>query len=226
MDKKKAVARVTLFEGLSDGEVAALAGIAVVKDYERGQDIFHEGEEALGFYAVASGRVRIFKTSLAGKEHILHVFGPGEAFAEVAVFQGRTFPASAQAMEDSSALFFPRTAFKNLIKGHPEMAMNMMALLSHRLRFLVHRVEELSLKEVPARLAAHLLLLHESQGGEELVLDLPKGQLASYLGTIQETLSRILKRLSDQGFISIQGRRIAVLDAQGLKSLASGERPL
>jgi CRP/FNR family transcriptional regulator len=102
--------------------------------------------------------------------------------------------------------------------------MNMMGLLSGRLRFLVRRVEELSLKEVPARLAAHLLLLFESQGREELTLDLTKGQLASYLGTIQETLSRILKRLSDQGLIAIKGRKVTLLDVEGLKALALGEK--
>ncbi len=226
MDKKMAVSKVELFQGLSDTEVKALADIALTKDCPRGQDIFHEGEEAQGFFTVSSGRVRIFKTSLSGKEHILHVFGPGQAFAEVAVFQGGTYPANAQAMEDSTVLFFPRSAFKNLIKTHPELAMNMMALLSGRLRFLVHRVEELSLKEVPSRLAAHLLLLFESQGQEELILDLPKGQLASYLGTIQETLSRILKRLADQGLISIQGRKVGLLDIEGLRGLASGEKLL
>lgn len=224
MDKKTAVADVELFEGLSDQEVKALADIAVTRDCPRGQDIFHEGETAHGFFAVASGRVRIFKTALSGKEHILHVFGPGQAFAEVAVFQGGTYPANAQAMEDSTVLFFPRPAFKNLIKAHPELAMNMMALLSGRLRFLVRRVEELSLKEVPSRLAAHLLLLFESQGREELTLDLTKGQLASYLGTIQETLSRILKRLSDQELIAIKGRQVTLLDVEGLKALAMGEK--
>jgi CRP/FNR family transcriptional regulator len=224
MDKKTAVAEVELFEGLSDQEVKALADIAVIRDCPRGQDIFHEGEAAQGFFAVASGRVRIFKTALSGKEHILHVFGPGQAFAEVAVFQGGTYPANAQAMEDSRILFFPRAAFKNLIKTHPELGMNMMGLLSGRLRFLVRRVEELSLKEVPARLAAHLLLLFESQGREELTLDLTKGQLASYLGTIQETLSRILKRLSDQGLIAIKGRQVTLLDVEGLKALALGEK--
>lgn len=224
MDKKTAVAEVELFEGLSDQEVKALADIAVTRDCPRGQDIFHEGETAHGFFAVASGRVRIYKTALSGKEHILHVFGPGQAFAEVAVFQGGTYPANAQAMEDSTVLFFPRPAFKNLIKAHQELAMNMMALLSGRLRFLVRRVEELSLKEVPARLAAHLLLLFESQGREELTLDLTKGQLASYLGTIQETLSRILKRLAEQELISIKGRQITLLDVEGLQALAMGEK--
>ena len=224
MNKKTAVAEVELFEGLSDQEVKALADIAVTRDCPRGQDIFHEGEVAQGFFAVASGRVRIYKTSLAGKEHILHVFGPGQAFAEVAVFQGGTYPANAQAMEDSSVLFFPRSGFKNLIKAHPELAMNMMALLSGRLRFLVRRVEELSLKEVPSRLAAHLLLLFEAQGREELTLDLTKGQLASYLGTIQETLSRILKRLSDQELIAIKGRQVTLLDVEGLQALALGEK--
>jgi len=222
MDKAHAVAAVGLFAGLGPKELAALAGIAEVRTYVRGQDIFFAGDPAQGFFCVASGKVRIYQTSLAGKEHILHVFGPGEVFAEVAVFSGGVYPASAQALEDGDYLFFPRERFRKLLAEDPDLAMNMLGLLAIRLRQLVKKLEDLSLREVPARLAAHLLLLQAESKKRVLSLDLPKGQLAAYLGTIPETLSRVLRRFSDEGLIALSGHAVEILDTPRLERQAGG----
>ncbi|WP_300164321.1 Crp/Fnr family transcriptional regulator [Solidesulfovibrio sp.] len=220
MDKNQAVAAIGLFSGLGQRELAALAGVAETRRYARGADIFFAGEPAQGFFSVASGKVRIYQTSLAGKEHILHVFGPGEVFAEVAVFSGGVYPASAQVLEDGEYLFFPRERFRRLLKDEPDLAMNMLGLLSIRLRQLVKKLEDLSLREVPARLAAHLLLLQAQSRKRRLALDLPKGQLAAYLGTIPETLSRVLRRFSDEGVIILSGTTLEILDAGRLEAYA------
>lgn len=222
MDIPAAVARIGLFAGLGPREQAALAGIAEVRAYARGQDIFFAGDPGQGFFSVASGRVRIYQTSLSGKEHILHVFGPGEVFAEVAVFSGGAYPANAQALEDGACLFFPRERFRNLLSTDPDLAMNMLGLLSLRLRQFVKKLEDLSLREVPARLAAHLLLLSAESRKRQLALGLPKGQLAAYLGTIPETLSRVLRRLADDGVIAVTGNAVEILDATRLAAIASG----
>jgi len=224
MASPQLVARVNLFEGLEDEQIAKLAAIGIVKSCQRSQIIFHAGDTADGLYAVVKGKVRIFRSSPSGKEHILHVFGPGESFGEAAVFQGASFPASAEALEDGEILFFPRVAFAALIREDPEMAMEMLALLSQRLRIFVKKIEELSLKEVPARLAAYLMLLHSAQKSDVLVLDLSKGQVASYLGTIPETLSRVFKRLAEEGCIGIQGSKITLLDIQALERIALGDK--
>lgn len=220
MDKTQAVAAIGLFSGLGERELAALAGVAEVRRYAKGEDIFFAGEPAAGFFSVASGKVRIYQTSLSGKEHIIHVFGPGEVFAEVAVFSGGVFPANAQAMEDGEYLFFPRQRFRRLIAAEPDLAMDMLGLLSIRLRQLVKKIEDLSLREVPARLAAHLLLLQAQSKKHRLTLDLPKGQLAAYLGTIPETLSRVLRRFSDDGLIELSGNSLAILDVARLEAQA------
>lgn len=222
VDKAQAVAGIGLFAGLGPKELAALAGIAEVRRFGRGEDIFFSGDPAEGFFSVASGKVRIYQTSLAGKEHIVHVFGPGEVFAEVAVFAGGVYPASAQALEEGDYLFFPRQRFRRLLADDPDLAMNMLGLLSIRLRQLVKKLEDLSLREVPARLAAHLLLLGAESKKKLLSLDLPKGQLAAYLGTIPETLSRVLRRFADDGLISLSGSSIKILDAGRLEALAAG----
>ena len=195
--------------------------IAVEKAFSKGQSIFSEGEEGTGFYVMIKGRVKIYKLSPEGKEQILHIFGMGEPFGEVPVFAGENFPANAEALEKSRALFFPRLALLRLIKQNPSFALNLLAILSRRLRSFAAQIEDLSLKEVPGRIAAHLLYLSElKKGSADLKLTITKGQLASLLGTIPETLSRILGRMSGEGLISLSGPHIKTLDRNGLKTLA------
>lgn len=219
-DKLEAVRSITFFEGLPEEKLAKIAGIAVVKRYNKGEVLFEADIPAHGFYAPVTGRVKIYRTSPSGKEHILHVFGPGEAFGEVPVFEGRTFPAHAQALDPCEALFFPRRDFEEMIRKDPDIAMKMMAMLSQKLRLLVNKIDDLSLKETPARVASYLLLLRSSQDADTFRLDLPKGQIAFYLGTIQETLSRIFKRLTDEGIIAIEGSEITILDREKLETLS------
>lgn len=221
MDIVKHIASIPLFEGLPRPHIEDLAMIAVAQTFKRGQNIFSEGDEGTGFYVLMSGRIKIFKVSLDGKEQILHIFGPGEPFGEVPVFAGQNFPANAEAMEESRIFFFPRKSFIYLIKRNPIIALNMLAVLSKRLRRFTQLIEDLSLKEVPGRLAAYLLYLSESSRGKKLLeLDISKGQLASLLGTIPETLSRILGKMTRAGLIEIEGPRIRILDPAGLEDLA------
>lgn len=222
------IAAIPLFQGLPQKHHQDLAMIVVDQVFRRGQIIFSEGDEGNGFYVVISGRVKIFKVSIEGKEQILHILGPGEPFGEVPVFAGDRFPAHAEALEESRVFFFPRPAFIDLIKRNPSLALNMLAILSRRLRKFTTLIEDLSLKEVPGRLAAYLLYLSEGKKGTDTpALDISKSQLSSLLGTIPETLSRILARMTREGLIqSGSHRRIHILDRKGLEELASGERRL
>ncbi|MDQ1335806.1 MAG: family transcriptional regulator, dissimilatory nitrate respiration regulator [Thermodesulfobacteriota bacterium] len=216
-----------LFKGLPDIQIRGIEGIAEDMRFKKGEAIFSDGDEGDGFYLVATGLVKIFKVSLDGKEQILHIFGPGEPFGEVPVFTGRHFPASAAAISDSRILFFPRTAFVDLIAANPSLALNMLAVLSMRLRQFTVQIENLSLKEVPGRLAAYLLYLADEQKRNDLVsLSISKAHLASLLGTIPETLSRIFSKMSGQGLIEVTGGRIRLLDHNGLSALAThGKMP-
>jgi CRP-like cAMP-binding protein len=222
------IARIPLFQGLDRKHYDQLAMIVTDRVFQKGETIFGEEDEGTGFYVVLSGRVKIFKLSPEGKEQILHIFGPGEPIGEVAVFTGRRFPASAEALEETRAFFFARKEFMDLIRRDPSLALNMLAVLSQRLRKFSSLIEDLSLKEVPGRLAAYLLYLAEGKKGKsEVILEISKNQLASLLGTIPETLSRILAKLSREGFIKSNGpRQIQLLDRKGLEELASGGRRL
>jgi CRP/FNR family transcriptional regulator, dissimilatory nitrate respiration regulator len=227
MDIIRHISAIALFEGLPPEQHRDLATVAMEKSFKRGVTIFSEGDPGTGFFILLTGRVKIFKLSAEGKEQILHIFGPGEPFGEVPVFEGRRFPAHAMALEDSNLLFIPRAGFVELIKRNPSLALSMLAVLSRRLRRFTVMVDNLSLKEVPGRLAMHLLYLSEQADGADTVeLDIPKGQLAALLGTIPETFSRILKKMVIQGFIKADGAHITILDRESLVDVAEGVRRL
>ena len=176
---------IPLFEGLAAPQLEELTAVSVEKKFTKGEMIFSEGDAGNGFYVVVTGTVKIFKSSIDGKEKILHIFGPREPFGEVPVFTGKPFPANAQAIADSRLLFFPRNEFVRLISENPSLGLSMLAVLSMRLRQFAAQIEQLSLKEVPARLASYLIYLSEEQESPEAVsLSISKGQLASLLGTM------------------------------------------
>jgi len=227
MDIIGIISSLPLFAGLTPRQCANLAAIAVPKIFPRGKMFFSEGDEGISFYVIISGRVKIFKLSPDGKEQILRIMEQTESFGEAAVFAGELYPASAQALVETKVLLFPRPAFVQLVGNNPSLALNMLAFLSRRLRMLAALVENLSLKEVPGRLAAYLLYLSKrNKKAAFLELDISKNQLAGLLGTIPETLSRILKRMSKEKLIKVGARQIQILDQDGIARLADGTKHL
>ena len=221
------ITTLPLFNGLPEDQITAVGKIAIEKKFARGQGIFSEGDESNGFFVIADGRVKVYKVSIDGKEQILHIFGPGQSFGEVSVFTGQKFPAYAEAITQTRVLFFPRSAFVDLITGNPSLALNLMGIMAAKLLQFTVQIENLSLKEVPARLATYLVYLAAEQGSEDTVmLNISKGLLASILGTIPETLSRIFAKLSAQNLIRVDGRRIQLLNREGLEKLAEYGRGL
>ena len=215
------ISGIQLFDGLPKEQLKQVEQIAVDRYFGKGDVVFSEGNDGHGFFVVVDGLVKVYKVSAEGKEQILHIFGSGEPFGEVPVFSGQSFPASAEAIAESHLLYFPREAFVDLISGNPSLSLNMLAVLSIRLRQFTVQIENLSLKEVPARLAAYLIYMAEEEGEKEAVtLGISKGQLASILGTIPETLSRIFSRMMAQGLIEVDGANIRLLNHRRLKELA------
>ena len=217
MKKEEIIRTTSLFEGLTESEIKAVSELIFEKKFGKGETIFFEGDEADGFHLVSSGQIKVFKMNPMGKEHILHIFGPGEPVGEVPVFSRQPFPATAEALIKSTTYYFPRNDFVALIEKNPSIALNMLAVLSRRLRQFANQIENLSLKEVPARLAGYLLYIAEEQDDSDVVrLPVSKGQLASLLGTIPETLSRIFAKMSDEGLIRVDGRSITIVDRDAL----------
>ena len=221
------IAGIPIFNGLPDDQLSAVKQIAVEKKVNKGEILFSEGDEGKGFFVIAEGRLKVFKVSPEGKEQILHILGPGQPFGEASVFAGHKFPANAQALETSRVFFLPRSDIVNLIAANPSLALNMLAVMSKKLRQFSIQIENLSLKEMPARLASYLIYLAEEQGIDDVItLRISKGQLASILGTIPETLSRIFAKLSGQNLIRVDGKKITLLDRSGLEDLAAFGREM
>ena len=219
MDLPKILRQSPLFAGTTDEDIAAILRICKVKEYERGEVLFDEGDMAQGFYIVAAGRVKVYKLSPEGKERILHVVQPGGNFAEAAIFADGLYPASAEPLEKSTLIFFPKRDFLDLLTAQGRIAINMIGGLSRFLRLFAGQIEELTFRDVPSRLARYLLDLSNERNG---AIELPtsKSAIASRLGTVSETLSRTFRKLSDEGLIRVEGKTIVILDAGRLSDLA------
>ena len=213
-----------LFANLSEEERTAIRPIIGFLKRQRGSMVFFEGDRAEGFFVLLSGRARIFKASPDGKEFTLHHVEPGQVFAEAAIFRGPGYPANCQAIEDSEMAFVPKREFLMVLSEHPQIAMKMIGALASWLREFTHKFEELTFKEVPARLAGHLLDLSEGAASTTITLDSSKTELASMLGTVSETLSRSLKKLTLAGAIEVDGPRITILDRSVLTDIADGQK--
>lgn len=217
-----------LFIGLDEKGIKKVEGIANLKAIKKGAVLFTQGDGAHGFYLVISGKIKIYRLSPQGQEYIMRIVGPGDTVAEAAVFSGNNYPASAEAIEDSSLYYLSKSDFLVLIQESPQLALNMMTGLSQLLRQLAQQVEDLSLKEVSARLARFLLEEAQkvSQGlahdGLKIPLALKKSLLASRLGTIGETLSRTLAKLKQKEVIDIQKNVIILKNVQFLREIAEG----
>ena len=225
MNPAEIIKKCPLFSGVTAADLALLAGISRLREHQRGDLLFQQGEKASGFYVVASGKVKIYKLSPDGKERILHVIQPGNTFADAAIFADGCYPACAETLEKSTLVFFPKTDFLNLLHQHAQISINMIGGLARFLRQFTTQIEDLTFRDVPARLARYLSDL----GGDHqvhLVLPISKSQLASNLGTVSETLSRTFRKLSDEGIIQVQGKNIEILDIDRLLDLADSYKEL
>jgi CRP/FNR family transcriptional regulator len=216
--------RSVLFAGLDEPEATALAQIITTTNVPKGGTLFIEGDSATGFFVLLSGAVRVYKSSPDGREYTLHRINPGQMFAEAAIFDGSTYPASCMALEDSDVAHVPKDGFLALVADSPQIALKIIGGLSGLLRDFTAQLEALSLKDVLARLAEYITRQAEISGAAKFDLPSSKAELAAELGTISETLSRSLRKLRESGAIEIDGRRIRVLDAKRLKLIEDGDK--
>jgi CRP/FNR family transcriptional regulator, cyclic AMP receptor protein len=221
--------QVPLFAELQSDALLQLAAGCVTRRFSSGHLLFATGEECRGLYIIESGRVRIYRIDPAGREQVLHVEGPGRTVAELPLFDGGTYPASAVTIEDSTLVFLPRPAFEQLYRSHPDVAHAVIRALGRRLRHLVHLTETLAFRDVAARLAMLLVGYAERAGtttpsGIEIDLDRTQEELAHEIGTARESVSRAMKQLQRKGLIKSAGRkRLLIPDVQRLRALLPGE---
>lgn len=182
--------------------------------------VFRPSQQADKFFLVLQGQVKIYKLSAGGDEQLLHRYGPGETFGEAAMWAKVPFPAHAQAVDEVRLLVVSRAALARALARNAELAMGMLAGLSAKLREFNQLIEQLSLKDVPARLALVLLKEGARRQNKPFRLGRTKRELASEIGTVPETLSRALAKMRDQGVIRVKGAEITILDLEALEELA------
>ena len=217
-----AMRKTPLLSRLGDDEIRALLDACFTEHMAPGAQVFSPNQHADSFYVILAGRAKIYKLSPKGDEQILHLYGPGDTFGQAAMWAGVNYPAHAEVLQATTLLVVKRSVLKQLIIDSPDLAMAMLAGMSDKLREFNRLIEQLSLKEVPARLANALLEMPAMGGTDTVVLKQTKRELAGQIGTIPETLSRALKKLSAAGLIEVRGPKITILDPDGLSELADG----
>jgi len=210
------------FKGLSSELLQELFSLATLKRYDKNQEIFSEGERALGFFLILEGNIKIYKFSPKGKEQIIHLLGPGDVFAEAVLSGLETYPAYALALTPSKLAFFEKARFLQLIQRKPELALNLIGLFSMKLWDLVRNIENLTLRKAGERLQHFLWELSEEGDKPSFELKVNKSHLALLLGITPETLSRLFQRFRDEGLLEIEGRRIDLKNLEKWKSLIKG----
>jgi len=209
--------RIPYFSGLGAAELDGIRKLIFEKTFERGEMILIEGESAEALYFVASGVVRVFKTSIEGKEQILNMVRPRESFNDVPIFDGDPNPASAQAMGPVVLYGIRRSNVEAILRDHPQVALNVIKVLAARVRDLVSLVEDLSFRHVIGRVAK--ILLEHAGDGTAALPRLTQQEMAAMAGTAREVVGRSLKALEEEGAIRLDRHRIVITDKEALREI-------
>ena len=209
---------IPYFSELSPTELDSIGKLFFEGTAEKGEMLLFEGEPAGALYFVISGVVKVFKTSADGKEQILNLIRPGESFNDVPVFSGGTNLASADAMVTVVLYGIKKSSLEVILRDYPQVALNIIQVLSQRVQHLVTLVEDLSFRHVAGRLAK--LLLEYAQDGKDQRPKLTQQEMAALAGTAREVVGRSLKTLAEDGLIKLDRHRIVITDRKALREMA------
>ena len=215
--------RTPMFANLTPEERHPLADICTERRYAAGDYLFHEGQPCEGMHIISEGRVKIVKTSPSGRELTLAVDGPTSSIAEVPLFDGGPYPASAVALSDCLVLLLRKDDFQRFCFAHPTVPLKILAVVGRRLRHLVALVESVTFGSVRQRLARHLLQASLEARSERFTLKLTHEELAFQLGTVREVVSRNLSRFQNEGILRAERGLVEITDAKALEGEAGTE---
>ena len=209
--------RIPYFENLGLDELNSIKKFVFEKEVERGETVLLEGEPSGALYFVASGAVKVFKTSVEGKEQILSIIRPGETFNDVAALDNGPNPATVHTMTPVTLYGIKREELKLILREYPLVALNVVKVLAGRVRHLVSLVEDLSFRPVIGRVANILLQYTKDKSGPKLRLT--QQEIAAMAGTVREVVSRSLKSMEDKGMIKLDRHRIIITDKKALEDM-------
>ena len=208
---------ILYFSDLGLAELESIRKLVFEKTADRAEMVLLEGESAANLYFVASGVVKVFKTSAEGKEQILSIVRPGESFNDVPIFDGGPNPASARAMGPILLYGIKKNDMEAILRDHPQIALNVIKVLARRVRHLVSLVEDLSFKHVISRVAKILLEHIGDETGRRPRLT--QQEMAAMAGTAREVVGRSLKALEEEGAIKLDRHRIIITDKEALQNI-------
>jgi CRP-like cAMP-binding protein len=212
------LSNVSLFAALDEAHLRQVAEHLRPRRYRRGETVFVTGDPGASLCVVNAGRIKLALTSAEGREVILDVLGPGEVFGELALLDGEPRSADAVAVEQTELLLLQRDEFLRFLRAEPEVAINLLGVLSRRIRRDTLLVQDAAFLDVPARLARTILRLAErGEDGHLRTPQLTQSDLAAAAGTTRETLNKFLGIFADQGLIQWRNSRVEVLDAERLQ---------
>ena len=226
MDRLKQIQDIPLFQGLSNDVLEALSRRVLIGTYQPGEVIVAETDLVKQFFVIISGQVKLSKSSIEGKEQTLYLLGQGEPFGLCTAFATHDFPAEALALKKSDILTIPGATVEEIVMKEPALLLNILRVLSHRLKESMSLIESLALKEIPQRLASFLILTqirgNKGKGGS-IELPITYRELSKILGATPEALSRALRKMQNDEVLDVQGRQITILNRKALEELSEGE---
>jgi CRP/FNR family cyclic AMP-dependent transcriptional regulator len=215
------IRKIPIFSGLGPDELTEVKNIYLTGKYKKGNIIFFEGEPGEAVYFVKGGKIKVYKSDAEGREYILHIFGPGNIFAETVLLEGGPYPASAEAVEDSIVGMIKNQDLEDLLKKNTGIALKIMKILSHRLRESQDKIKNLVFRDTYDRTACALHRMSLDHGvkthkGIEVELPITRAELASMVGTSRETVTRMLSEMRRKGIIDMNRQKITVLNEREL----------
>jgi len=217
-----------LFQGVSaEGREAALKR-AVSRRLGRKQVLFREGETAAAMYLLESGRLKLTQLAADGQEVLVRFVGPGELCAGVAALEGSAYPVTAQAIEPTALLLWPRDVLRELCQRHPQIQTNILRAITGHLQDSMTRARELATERVASRVARTLLRLarqsgRKVEGGVLVDHPLSRQELAEMTGTTLYTVSRLLSAWEDEGIVEAGRERVMIRSLERLEAVVEEE---
>lgn len=210
------------FEDLAPEDLAMINQVTIERKYKKNGTIFIEGEPGEGFHYIKTGKIKIVKASVDGREHIINILGPGEVFAEVLLFNDEAYPATALALEDSCVGVIRNDKLEAILVDHPRIALHIIKVMSKKIRFIQMKIKSLAFSDSYAKIAQTLEGLARRYGrktarGLEIDLNMTRQDVANLAGTTRETASRVVSIMKKDKVLDADERRIIILDQDGLR---------
>lgn len=213
------LALVPIFQTLPEKDLATLADIVSERHYHSGEFLYHAGDEADSLMILAHGQAKVYQISSNGKEQMLRILQTGDFDGEAALFENGERNSFAQTLMDTEVCSISRADFQKLMKSSPELAVNLVNAFGQRIISLEQQNTEVTTASVESRLANYLLETSAGLNEARFTLPLKKKDIATYLGTTPETISRKLTKMADEQLLENKGLKVNIIDADGLSML-------